>query len=80
MTHEVKTAIKHNSRVYRKWANRAKNPNDQDQVCQVRNCTNKRIKEAKLANYTNLGNKLSDPQIRYKHLLDILQKKLPKKK
>ena len=61
ITSEVKTAIKRNSRVYRKWVNRGKNPNDRDKVRQVRNSTNKLIKEAKVAYYTNLGNKLSDP-------------------
>ena len=29
ITPEVKTAIKRNSRVYRRWVNRGRNPNDQ---------------------------------------------------
>ena len=54
MTPSVKTAIKRNSRVYRKWVNRGKNPLDHDKVREVRNSTNKLIKEAKLTYHTNL--------------------------
>ena len=64
MTFVVKTAIKHNSRVYRKWVNRGKNPLDHDKI---RNSTNKLIKEAKLTYYTNLENKPSDPKLGHKH-------------
>ena len=60
ITPTVKTAIKRNSRVYRKWVKRGRNTNDLDNVREVRNSTNKFIKEAKLAYYTNLGIKLSD--------------------
>ena len=60
MTPEVKTAIKRNSRVYRNWVKRGRNPHDHDNVRDVRNSTNKFIKEAKLAYYSNLGNKHSD--------------------
>ena len=70
ITPEIKTAIRRNSRVYRKWVNRGRNPPDQDKVREVRNSTNKLIKEAKLAYYTNLGNKLSDPENRAKTILD----------
>ena len=74
ITSEVKTAIKRNSRVYRKWVNRGKNPNDRDKVRQVRNSTNKLIKEAKVAYYTNLGNKLSDPLTWQKHFWTAYKK------
>ncbi len=60
---EVKTAIRRNSRVYRKWVNRGKNPLDHNNVREVQNATNKLIKDAKLAYFTNLGAKLSDPKI-----------------
>ena len=56
-----KNGHKRNSRVYRKWVNRGKKPHGHDKVREVRNSTNKLIKEAKLAYYTNLGNQLSDP-------------------
>ena len=79
ITSEVKTAIKRNSRVYRKWVNRGKNPNDRDKVRQVRNSTNKLIKEARVAYYTNLGNKLSDP-LTGKNIFGLLTRKLPIKK
>ena len=60
ITPKVKTAIKRNSRVYRKCVKRGRNTNDL-------NSTNKFIKEAKLAYYTNLGIKLSDPETGQKH-------------
>ena len=67
ITPVVKTAIKRNSRVYRKCVNCGKNTRGHDKVREVRNLTNKLIKEAKLAYYSNLGNKLSDPKIGHKH-------------
>ena len=67
ITPVVKTAIKRNSRVYRKWVNRGKNLHGHDKIREVRNSTDTLIKEAKLAYYTNLGNKLSDPAIGHKH-------------
>ena len=78
-TSEVKTAIKRNSRVYRKWVTRGKNPNDRDKVRQVRNSTNKLIKEAKVAYYTNLGNKLSDLLTGQKHFWTAYKKITNKK-
>ena len=67
ITSKVKTAVKRNSRVYRKWVKRGKITNDYDNVREVRNSTNKLIKEAKFAYYTKLGIKLSDPEIGHKH-------------
>ena len=67
ITPKVKTAIKRNSRVYSKWIKRGRKTNDLDNVREVRNSTNKFIKEAKLAYYTNLGIKLSDPETGQKH-------------
>ena len=74
VTSEVKTAIRRNSRVYRKWVNRGRNPNEQDRVRVIRNITNKIIKEAKLAYYTNLGNKLSTPDIGHRHFWTAYKK------
>ena len=62
ITPQVKTAIKRNSRVYRKWVNRGRNPNVYDSVRKVQNETNKLINEAKSSYFTNLGTKLSDPK------------------
>ena len=61
ITSQVKSAIKRNSRVYRKWVDRGRNRHDRDHVRKVQNDTNKLIKHAKLSYYFNLGNKLSDP-------------------
>ena len=79
ITPVVKTVIKHNSRVYRKWINRGKNSNDHVKVREVSNLLNKLIKEAKLAYYTNLGNKLSDHATGHKHFW-IAYKKIGNKK
>ena len=46
ITPKVKTVIKNNSRVYRKWVNRGQNLPVQREVWKVRNATNKLIKEA----------------------------------
>ena len=75
ITPRLKTAIRKNSWVYRKWVNIGSIARDHDNVREVQNATNKLIKVAKLAYYTNLGTKLSDPKIRAKALLDI--KRLP---
>ena len=80
ITHVVKTAIKGNSRVYRKWINRGKNSTDHVKVREVRNLTNKLIKEAKLAYYTNLGNKLSDHAIWHKQFWTAYKKIADKKR
>ena len=62
ITPRLKTAIKRNSRVYRKWVNRGRNPLDHDHVRKVQNDTNKLIKKAKLEYFSHLGSKLSDPK------------------
>ena len=79
ITPVVKTAIKCNSRVYRKWINRGKNSNEHVKVRGVRKLTNKLIKEAKLAYYTNLGNKLSEHAIGHKHFWTAYKKIADKK-
>ena len=79
MTPEVKTAIKRNSRVYRNWVKRGRNPHGDDNLRDVRNSTNKSIKEAKLAYYSNLGNKLSDPKIGQKLFWSAYKKVVNKK-
>ena len=79
ITPEVNTAIKRNSRVYRKWVNRGRNPCDHNKVREIQNATNKLIKEAKLAYYTNLGYKLSDPKTGQKHFWTACKKIINKK-
>ena len=79
ITPQVKTAIKRNSRVYRKWVRRGRNPNDHDNVRKVQNDTNKLIKEAKSSYYLNLGSKLSDPKIGQKEFWSSYRKIVNKK-
>ena len=47
ITHKIKSAIRHNSKVYLKWIKRGKNHNDHDMVREVLHSTNKLIREAK---------------------------------
>ena len=44
-----------------------KNHNDHDMIREVKNSTNKLIREAKQTYYEQLGNKLSDPQTGHKN-------------
>ena len=67
VTPRLKTAIRRNSQVYRKWVNKGRIARDHDNVREVQTATNKLIKEAKLACYTNLGTKRSDPKLGQKH-------------
>ena len=60
ITREFKTTIKRNSRVYRKWVLRGRNPDDKHIVRRVQNETNKLIKKAKKDYFVNLGEKLSN--------------------
>ena len=78
ITPKVKTAIRRNSRVYKKWTKK-RNPVTQDKVRQVQNETNKIIKEAKQV-YTNLGVKLSDSKIGHKNFWSAYKKLTNKKK
>ena len=62
ITPKLKTAIKRNARVYRKWVRRGRNENDRFEVRTIQNNTNKLIREAKQTYYKKLGEKLSDPE------------------
>ena len=55
ITPEIKTGIKRNSRVYKKWVRSGRMSGDLDKVRDVRNVTNKLIRKAKSTNYSNLG-------------------------
>ena len=79
ITPQVKTAIKRNARVYRKWVSRGRNPKDHDNVRKVQNETNKLIKEAKSPYYCNLGSKLSDPNAGQKEFWSAYRKIVNKK-
>ena len=58
VTSEVKTAIKRNTRVHRKWVFRDRNSDDRHFVRTLRNETNRLIKNARKKYYVNLGIKL----------------------
>ena len=72
------TAIKRNSRVYRKWIQRGRNPTEHQNVRYVQKSTNKLIKQAKQTYFTSLGKKTFRSQYRTKELLDRVQKNLKK--
>ena len=59
---KLKTAIRRNASVYRKWVKRGRNEQEHDNVREVQIKTNKLIKQAKQAYYTKLGDELSDPK------------------
>ena len=63
ITPKLKTAIRRNTRVYRKWTKKGRNENDRENVRKIQNDVNKLIKNAKKSYYDKLGEKLSDPQI-----------------
>ena len=79
VTPRVKTAIKRNARVYRKWIKRGRNPNDRENVCKIQNETNRLIKENKKDYYSQLGRKLSDPNIGQRHFWTAFKKLANKK-
>lgn len=70
----IKTAIKRNTRIYQKWVRRGRNHVDHHKVREVQNVTNRLIKEAKLSYYTDLGKKLSNPNIGHKHFWSAYKK------
>ena len=74
ITPAVKSAIRRNSKVYRKWVKRGRKQADHDYVREVQNHTNKMIRGAKQLYYKNLGNKLSDPQTGQKTFWNAFKK------
>ena len=62
ITSILKTTIKRNTRVYRKWVQRGRNENVRDNIRKSQNDLNKLIRDAKQSYYRKLGNNLSDPQ------------------
>ena len=80
ITSVVKSAIRRNSRVYRKWVTRGRKPNDHNKVREVQNSTNKTICEAKRSYFEKLGDKLSDPQTGQKHFWTAFKRSTNKKK
>ena len=61
ITSEVKTSIKKNRRVFKKWVSNGRKPEDRDVVTRVQHETNKIITKAKNDYLTDLGEKICDP-------------------
>ena len=79
ITPEAKAAIRRNNRVYKKWAQRGRNPNDFAKVKEVRNVINRLIRKTKQSYYTKLGEKLSNPALGQKHFWTAFKKLANKK-
>ena len=62
ITSKLKTAIRRNARVYRKWVKRGSKEQEHDNVRQVQNKSKQSIKQAIQAYYTRLGISFSIPK------------------
>ena len=60
ITPEVKTIIKKNKRVFKKWIDNGRKPEDREMVTHVQYETNNAITNAKNKYYSDLGNKICD--------------------
>ena len=76
----IKTPIRRNSRVHRKWVLRGRNPFEKDNVRDVQNETNRLIKKAKKYYFLNLGAKLNDYNTGYKSFWTTFKRLVNKKK
>ena len=80
ITTSLKTTIKRNSRVYRKWVQHGRNPTEHQNVRDVQKSTNKLIKQAKQTYFTSLGKKLSDPNTGQKSFWTVYKRIINSKK
>ena len=80
ITTSLKTAIKRNSRVYRKWVQRGRNPTEHQNVRDVQKSINKLIKQAKQTYFTSLGKRLSDPNTGQKSFWTVYKRIINSKK
>ena len=80
ITTSLKTAIKRNSRAYRKWIKRGRNPTEHQNVRDVQKSTNKFIKQAKQTYFTSLGKNLSDPNTGQKSFWTVYKRIINSKK
>ena len=79
ITPKVISAIRRNSRVYRKWVKRGKKHDDHDKLREVQNSTNSLIRQAKQTYYVKLGNTLSNPQTSQKNFWSAFKRVTNKK-
>ena len=61
VTPEVKTILRTNKRVFKRWIHRGRKPSERVIVNQTQCVTNTTINNAKSKYLTNLGNKICDP-------------------
>ena len=80
ITPDVKSAIKRNYRVYRKWVKKGRITSDKGNVRSVQNETNRFIKKAKMEYFNNLGSKLNDSKTGSKTFWTALKRLVNKKK
>ena len=75
MTPEVKTAIKHKHRVYKKYVARGCRDDELDYMKMIRNETTHLIDHAKEFYFEKLGKKLCDPSVGIKSYWMTIKKK-----
>ena len=80
ITKEVKSAIKKNHRVYRRWVLKGRMDISKSHVNNVQKETHRIIKKAKTAYYTKLGSDLSNPAIGPKRFWSTFKRLVNKKK
>ena len=61
ITPEVKTALRKNKRVFKRWINRGRKPSERAILSQTQCVANKTINNAKRKYLSNLGNTICDP-------------------
>ena len=80
ITRQIKTAIKRKRRVFRKFMNSGRRPEDWQLFKTVRNETSRLVVNAKAMYYCNLGRKLSDPSNGIKTFWSTMNRPIDKKK
>ena len=80
ITKELKTAIRRKHRVYRRYIERGKNPDDWCKVKTIRNETSRMIANAKNTYYHKLGQMLSNPNVGPKKYWSTLARLINNKK
>ena len=73
ITPKIKTAIKRNHRVYRKWKSNGRKSDGREYVKEVQQITNNLIQQAKTKYNNTLGEELSDPLTGPKHFQNLLK-------
>ena len=79
ITKELKSAIRRKHRVYRKFVQRGRKPEEWNLVKKIRNMTSKMIVHAKESYYLKLGKNLSDPNQGTKTYWSTLKRVIKKK-